>query len=114
MIETIKKTLLAGVGAAVITKDKVESALGDFVKQGKVSSAEARAMAEKIAAEGRREFETLSHELSEKLRDKFAGIDQKAQQRLDALEARVTALERAAATAAQEAADKLESSPPRE
>jgi polyhydroxyalkanoate synthesis regulator phasin len=107
MIDVIKKTLLAGVGAAVITKDKVESALSDFVKQGKVTSAEARAMAEKIAEDGRREFETLSHELSEKIRDKFAGIDHQAKQRLDALEARVAALERAAATAASEAADKL-------
>jgi polyhydroxyalkanoate synthesis regulator phasin len=108
MIDVIKKTLLAGVGAAVITKDKIESALGDFVRQGKVSSAEARAMAEKIAEDGRREFETLSHELGEKLRDSFAGIDHRAQQRLDALEARVAALERAAAAAPGAAADKIE------
>ena len=107
MIDIIKKTLLAGVGAAMITKDKVESALGDFVKQGKVTSAEARAMAEKIAEDGRREFENLSHELSEK----FASIVPQTQQRLDALEARVAALERAAAAAASEAADKLEPAP---
>jgi polyhydroxyalkanoate synthesis regulator phasin len=113
MIDIIKKTLLAGVGAAVITKDKVESALGDFVQQGKVSSAEARAMAEKIAADGRREFETMSHDLQEKLRDAFAGIDREAKHRIDALEARVAALERAAAAAASQAADILEP-PPRE
>ena len=95
MIDIIKKTLLAGVGAAVITKEKVEAALSDFVKQGKVSSAEARAMAEKIAADGRREFEALSQELSEKIRDRVAGTDHKAQDRLDALEARVASLERA-------------------
>lgn len=97
MIDVIKKTLLAGVGAAVITKDKVESALGEFVRQGKVSSAEARQMAEKIAEDGRREFEAMSHELNEKLRERFATTDKKAQDRLDALEARVAALERAAA-----------------
>jgi polyhydroxyalkanoate synthesis regulator phasin len=108
MIDIIKKTLLAGVGAAVITKDKVEAALDDFVKQGKVSSAEARAMAEKIAEDGRREFESLSQKLSEKLHDQFAGIDHQAKQRLDALEARVATLERAAAAAASEAADKIE------
>lgn len=108
MIDTLKKTLLAGVGAAVLTKEKIESALGDFVKQGKVTTDEARAMAEKIAADGKREFDTLSHELGEKLRDAFAGIDRRAQQRIDALEARVAALERAVATAASEAADKLE------
>jgi polyhydroxyalkanoate synthesis regulator phasin len=96
MIDTIKKTLLAGVGAAVITKDKVESALGEFVQQGKVSSAEARQMAEEIAEQGRKEFETLSHELNEKLREKFSSSDRRTQERIDALEARVAALERGA------------------
>lgn len=96
MIDVIKKTLLAGVGAAVITKEKVESALNEFVQQGKVSSAEARTMAEKIADQGRREFDTMSHELSEKIRERFTGYDRMAQQRIDFLEARVTALERAA------------------
>ena len=96
MIDTIKKTLLAGVGAAVITKDKVEAALGDYVKQGKVSAAEARQMAEKIAEQGRQEFDALSHDLNEKLRDKIAGFDRKTQDRIAALEARVAALEAAA------------------
>lgn len=94
MIDVIKKTLLAGVGAAVITKEKVESALGDFVQQGKVSSAEARAMAEKIADQGRREFETMSRELSEKLREGMVRTDRTAQQRIDALEKRVATLEK--------------------
>lgn len=94
MIDVIKKTLLAGVGAAVITKEKVESALGDFVQQGKVSSAEARAMAEKIADQGRQEFETMSHELNEKLRDGFTRTDRSAQHRIDALEKRVALLEK--------------------
>jgi len=96
MIDVIKKTLLAGIGAAVITKDKVESALSEFVQQGKVSSTEARAMAEKIADQGRREFDTMSHELSEKLRERFSGYDRTAQQRIDFLEARIAVLEKAA------------------
>ena len=49
MIDLIKKTLLAGVGAAIVTKEKAEHALQDYVKQGKVSAADARAMAERIA-----------------------------------------------------------------
>ena len=96
MIDVIKKTLLAGVGAAVITKEKVEAALGDFVEQGKVSSAEARDMAEKIAAQGRKEFEAMSHQLNETLRERFTTSDRKAQARIDALEARVAALEKLA------------------
>lgn len=96
MIDLIKKTLLAGVGAAVITKDKVETALEDFVKQGKVSSHEARAMAEKIATDGRREFESMSNELGDKLKELFARQDRELRERVAALEARVAALESAA------------------
>jgi len=93
MIESLKKTLLAGVGAAVVTKDKVEAALAEYVKQGKVTSAEARAMAEKIAADGKKEFETLSGELNDKFKDVVAGFNRNTQERLEALEARVNALE---------------------
>jgi polyhydroxyalkanoate synthesis regulator phasin len=97
MIDIIKKTLLAGVGAAVITKEKVQVALDDFVKQGKVTSDEARQMADKIAEQGRHEFETMSRDLNERIRELFAGADRKTQARIDALEARVAALESAAA-----------------
>jgi polyhydroxyalkanoate synthesis regulator phasin len=102
MMDVIKKTLLAGVGAAVITKEKVEAALDEFVKQGKVSSGEARAMAEKIAADGRREFETMSKQLNDLLREGLMREDKKTQDRIQALEARIAALEQrgtAAATA---------------
>ena len=100
MIDVIKKTLLAGVGAAVITKEKVEAALGEFVQQGKVSSAEARQMAEKIAADGRREFEAMSQQLNDLLRDKFTGAERRMQDRMAVLEARVAALEAAGGTQA--------------
>jgi polyhydroxyalkanoate synthesis regulator phasin len=93
MIDVIKKTLLAGVGAAVITKEKVESALGEFVQQGKVSSTEARQMAEKIAEQGRREFEAMSQQLNDMLRERFTGAERRAEERIAALEARVAALE---------------------
>ena len=108
MIDALKKTLLAGVGAAVVSREKVEAVLGDLVRQGKVTSAEAREVAEKLVAEGRREAATLTQDLSEQLKGAFAGIDQRAQQRLDALEARVAALEQSAGTAAAQAADTVQ------
>ena len=107
MNDIIRKTLLAGVGAAVVTREKVESALGDFVRQGKVSSAEAREVAGRIADEGRREFETLKGDLEERLRAAFDGVDERAHHRIDALEARLAALEHAAAGAEGRAADEL-------
>jgi len=101
MIETFKKTLLAGLGAAVVTKDKVQAGLEDFVKQGKVTAADARAMAEKIAGEGRKEFEDASAKLGDKVRELLAYTDNKYLARIEALEARVDALEGKPAKAAR-------------
>jgi polyhydroxyalkanoate synthesis regulator phasin len=97
MIDTLKKTILAGLGAAVITKDKVQDSLDEFVKQGKITAKEAREAAEKIAEEGRREFEEASAKVGDKVREIMSYPDAKYLPRLEALEARVAALEAKAA-----------------
>ena len=79
MIDSLKKTVLAGLGAAVVTKEKVESALGDLVAQGKVSAADARKLATKLAADGKQEFEQASDQLGAKLKELFSRTDEKTQ-----------------------------------
>ncbi len=96
MIETIKKTLLAGVGAAVVTKEKVQDALDEYVRQGKLKADDARIIAEKIAERGRREFEELSQQTAAKASELFNRHDSAVAARLTALEIRVAALESAA------------------
>ncbi len=93
MIDVIRKTLLAGVGAAVVTKEKVEESLGEFVRQGKVSATDARIMADKIAEQGRREFDDVSTKLSARINEMFARSDTDTKARLAALEERIRALE---------------------
>ncbi len=100
MFDLIKKTLLAGVGAAVVTKEKVQDALDDYVRQGKLKADDARIIAEKIAERGRREFEEMSSQASAKASELFNRHDSAVTARLAALEARVTALEIAASAAA--------------
>lgn len=93
MIDLIKKTMLAGVGAAVVTKEKVEQALNEFVNDGKVSAGDARVMADKIAEQGRKEFDEFCNKLSSRLRDATTQNDDANQARLAALELRVRVLE---------------------
>lgn len=100
MIETIKKTLLAGVGAAVVTKEKVQDALEDYVRQGKIKADDAKIIAEKIAERGKREFEELSAQASAKASELFQKNDTAVNARLAALEARIAALEAAATPSA--------------
>jgi len=96
MMNAIKKTLLAGLGAAAVTKDKVESALDELVVQGKLSATDARAVARKLTREGRREFDTLSAELGEKIHEISLKSAAEAQVRLRQLEARLQQFERQA------------------
>ena len=98
MIDLIKKTLLAGVGAAVITKEKVEDTLGDYVRQGKVKVEDAKIIASKIAEQGRKEFEDVSQTLAAKIQEVASRAGEKSDPRVAALEERIRALEAKLAT----------------
>jgi polyhydroxyalkanoate synthesis regulator phasin len=99
MIDLIKKTLLTGIGAAVVTKEKVEDTLGDYVRQGKVKAEDARIIADKIAEQGRKEFEDASRTLATKLGDIAARIGgENTDARVAALEQRIRDLEAKLAT----------------
>ena len=101
MFDAIKKTLLAGVGAAIITKEKAEDAFSDFVKQGKVSAADARAMAHRLARQGRSEFKSVSRDLEAKVKDLGVVSDRAARARIAELEARIAALEKKRSSASR-------------
>ncbi len=93
MINAIKKTLLAGLGAAVVTKEKVEAGLDELVSQGKLNAADARSLARKLARDGRREFAELSTDVGEKLHDLALKSAREGQTRLRQLEARLKKIE---------------------
>jgi len=97
MIDLLKKTILAGVGAAVITKDKIEGTLDDFVRQGKVNAGDAKIMAEKIADQGRKEFDELAADLNERIATVLDRKTTDHEARIAALEERVRVLETAVA-----------------
>jgi polyhydroxyalkanoate synthesis regulator phasin len=96
MINTIKKTLLAGLGAAVITKERLEAGLDELVSQGKLSATDARILARKLARDGRREFKELSGELGDRLNEAALRSAGAAQTRLRELEARLQKFEQEA------------------
>ncbi|RXK53200.1 hypothetical protein ESB00_16000 [Oleiharenicola lentus] len=93
MINAIKKTLLAGLGAAVVTKEKVEAGLDELVSQGKLNAADARRLARKLARDGRREFAELSNDVGEKLHDLALKSAREGQTRLRQLEAHLKKVE---------------------
>ena len=64
MLDLIKKTVLAGIGATVATKEVIEKRLDELVEKGKLSSQEAREVTDKIIAESRQEYENAKVEVT--------------------------------------------------
>lgn len=96
MLDTLKKTVLAGMGAAGVSKEKVRATLDELVAQGKITAAEARATADRIAAEGRLEFDKASTKVAARVKELVSYTDGEYVRRIMALEARVASLEAAA------------------
>jgi len=93
MLDTFKKTVLAGMGAAGISKEKVRASLEELVAQGKITAAEARATADRIATEGRLEFDRASTKVAARAKELLSYTDGEYVRRIKALEARVASLE---------------------
>jgi polyhydroxyalkanoate synthesis regulator phasin len=53
--DVIEKTLLLGLGAAALTRDRVQRVTDEFVRRGQLSAEEGREMVEDLAARSREE-----------------------------------------------------------
>jgi polyhydroxyalkanoate synthesis regulator phasin len=93
MLELLKKTVFAGIGAAITTKERVETMLQEMVEQGKLTREEASRMADKIARDGKEEFERTQKEISRNLSQMFSKSDVVSIDDFRKLELRVSILE---------------------
>lgn len=94
MMNTFKRALLAGVGAAVITKEKAEESLREFVAQGRVNADDARVMARRLAQDGKREFAAVRAEAGRQALHLAKQAEAMAQKRIAVLEKRIAAMEK--------------------
>lgn len=93
MIDLFKKSMLAGVGLAVVTKDKVLESLDELVERGKLTREEAAEMSDKIVQEGKVETEKARTEASKLFNDMLHRANVVTKDQYDELAARVTVLE---------------------
>ena len=93
MIDLIKKTMLAGLGATVVTKDKIEGVLHEYVEKGRLSTTDAQNLAERIVADGRQEFEQAKRDLGERFNELLKKSNFATRDELIKLEKRLHALE---------------------
>lgn len=93
MIDFVKKGMLAGVGLAVVTKEKVIDSLDELVEAGRLSKVDAMAAADKIVDEASQTSQGAKQEASHFLNDLLKRANLVTRDQYDALERRVIELE---------------------
>ena len=74
MIDFIKKGLMAGVGLAVMTKDKIEELVKEIIEKGEISEQEGKELIDKLqkkAEQARRDLEQKIESIVEKTLEKM-------------------------------------------
>ncbi len=63
MFDLIKKTMLAGIGLAAMTREKIEETIDEFVKKGRLSEKEGKEIVEELIEKSK----TAKKDLEEKI-----------------------------------------------
>ena len=93
MLELIRKTILAGIGAVVVTREKVQEATRSFVEEGKISTEEAERLAEDLVKSGERQWDDLNNKLTDRMKRWVNSLDLVREKEFQELKARVEMLE---------------------
>ena len=101
VLEMIRKSMLASLGAAVVTKEKVEEATRRWVDEGKISKDEAEKLAHDLVESGRHQWEDIQDKMTETVRKGLDTFDigskrefQDLKEQVENLEKRLAALEK--------------------
>jgi len=68
MLGLLKKGMLAGIGAVVLTRDKIREATRTLVEEGKLSSDEAEKFAEDLVKSGERQWKEINAKFQASMR----------------------------------------------
>lgn len=101
MMDMLRKSLLAGLGATMVTLDKAEAVLNDLVARGKLTAEEAQASASRLREESREEFARVESSMSRLFDDMLKRARLATQADLKALEKRVAELEARASVSSE-------------
>ncbi len=91
--DLIEKTFLAGMGAAALTKDRVQELIEDFVRRGQLNSDEGRDMVDRLMMRSREEARSMLKKADSSLQGAYRDMGLTTKRELDDLEFRLRQLE---------------------
>ncbi len=101
MLELLRKSVLAGLGAAVITRDKVREATRMLVEEGKISTEEAEKLTEDLVKSGERQWEDFNAKFQSSFKKFSENLEVARMKDLKELKAKIELLEQRICTLEQ-------------
>lgn len=93
MLELMKKGLMAGIGALVLTTEKVQETIRKLVEEGKISTEEGEKLAQDLVRTGERQWEEITSNIAEKTKKWSESVEMVKREEFEQLKARVEILE---------------------
>ncbi len=93
MKELIEKALLLGVGAASLTKEKLQALVDEFVRRGQLTREEGEKLVEEAMQQARRAGTSIKERATETLQETLEAMGVATRDSVDELERRIAVLE---------------------
>jgi len=94
MLEEIQKKLVTGLGAVLLTKDKIEAVTRRLVHEARLSREDADRLADELYQAGRYQWSSMETSIKDAVRRTLFSVDIGSRQELEKLKAEVNNLEK--------------------
>jgi len=93
MLELIRKGLMAGIGAVVLTTEKIQEAVKKLVEEGKITTEEGEKLAQELVKSGERQWDEITTKMADTTRKWSEGMEYVKRKELEELKERLHQLE---------------------
>ena len=91
--ELVERVFMAGMGAAAMTKDRIQDLVEELVGKGQLNADEGREVVDKLVARSREEARTILKKADSSLQNAYRGLGLSSKQDLEELSLRIEQLE---------------------
>jgi polyhydroxyalkanoate synthesis regulator phasin len=93
LVDIIERTLLVGIGAAALTKDRVQAVVDDLVRRGQLTREEGREVVDGVSNRSRDEVRSVWRRIDGSLQTTFREIGLAARRELEDVDFRLRQVE---------------------
>jgi polyhydroxyalkanoate synthesis regulator phasin len=94
MLDEIRKNLMIGLGAALLTKNKIEEITRRWVAESRLSREDAERLTDELVQAGRQQWSSIETSIKETVRRTLTTMDIGSRRELEELKAQVSHLQK--------------------